>query len=242
MRSPLAVLTVGGPTVAYARGSTISPGDEIDTVQAQRGTRCTLGYTFAPRDRQTGHPAVAEIYILSTCLPSAGVAVSLAGAQRATYITTKLRSSSGLFGFMEVNLRALSWRYSPGRNPCSVSADSSEVRAHPQPIDRPPALTGALNDRARFTCGKSAYSITHSLDRTTGWAVCQVNALTMRPNVPRSSMRQPGCDQPTQRMADQQPLHHQQRGTSRTKTRPNLAHLQTFLGLTGSTTPAENLT
>lgn len=44
---PLVALAVGVPTVAYARGATISPGDEIDTVQAQGGTRCTLGYTFA---------------------------------------------------------------------------------------------------------------------------------------------------------------------------------------------------
>ncbi len=43
----LAALAVGGAAAAYARGATISPGDEIDTVQAHGGTRCTLGYTFA---------------------------------------------------------------------------------------------------------------------------------------------------------------------------------------------------
>ena len=34
------------PAAAPARTDTISPGDEIDTVQPNGGTRCTLGYTF----------------------------------------------------------------------------------------------------------------------------------------------------------------------------------------------------
>lgn len=42
----LAAVAIGGPAVAHARSATISPGDEIDTMQAQGGTRCTLGYTF----------------------------------------------------------------------------------------------------------------------------------------------------------------------------------------------------
>lgn len=42
----LAAAAVVGPAVAQAYSATISPGDEIDTVQAQGGTRCTLGYTF----------------------------------------------------------------------------------------------------------------------------------------------------------------------------------------------------
>lgn len=43
----LAAAAVGGAASAHARGATISPGDEIDTVEAHGGTRCTLGYTFA---------------------------------------------------------------------------------------------------------------------------------------------------------------------------------------------------
>lgn len=43
----LAAIAAGSPAAAHARGATISPGDEIDTVQAHGGPRCTLGYTFA---------------------------------------------------------------------------------------------------------------------------------------------------------------------------------------------------
>ncbi|MEE6140405.1 hypothetical protein SKC41_29340 [Mycobacterium sp. 050128] len=43
----LAALAVGSPARAHARGATISPGDEIDAMQAHGVTRCTLGYTFA---------------------------------------------------------------------------------------------------------------------------------------------------------------------------------------------------
>ncbi|WAJ47973.1 hypothetical protein OK015_28925 (plasmid) [Mycobacterium sp. Aquia_216] len=42
----LATFALAGPAVAQAHSATISPGDEIDTVQAPGGTRCTLGYTF----------------------------------------------------------------------------------------------------------------------------------------------------------------------------------------------------
>lgn len=42
----LAATAIGGPATAQARAATISPGDEIDTIQAHGGTRCTLGYTF----------------------------------------------------------------------------------------------------------------------------------------------------------------------------------------------------